>query len=303
MQEKITYNVKSSAKYGWTPEWFNSDSFSLDLIDKVMSFQKEHNMNVDGLVGPSTFRRIETQLLAEQNYTPPKRYKRRGEKSIVYNNRQYPILWDRVILWNQRGGFSHKEGTYYDWSDKPDRQPIQFVNHWDAALSSESCAKIINKRGFSMHFLIDNDGTIYQTLDIQHAAWQAGAKLWNVNSIGAEISNAFYTKYQSWYKKKGFGERPIMKDFQINGKKIEDHLGFYDVQLEALAALWAAISNATDINLEVCNVKGYCQECAEGRHNGFINHYNLTKNKMDCASLDMQYVLDLAKNKLNDLNC
>lgn len=295
MHAKLKYNMDSSKKYGWTPEWFGADSFDINLIAKIIEFQEELGIEADGLVGPSTYRRVEAHLLSEEDYTPPKRYKRKGEKGIIYNGELYPMNWDRVILWDQRGGLKCNPGTYYDWSDKPLRRPIQFVNHWDAALSSESCARIIAKRGLSMHFLIDNDGTIYQLMDIQDPAFQAGSKFWNVNSIGVEISNAFYTKYQSWYVKKGFGERPIMKDYKINGRKIEDHLGFYPVQLQALAALWAAVADATGIDLEICDVKGYCEKCAKGEHNGFINHYNLTKNKMDCASLDMDYVLELAK--------
>lgn len=295
MESKIKYNINSSKKFGWTPGWFACDGFDEHLIANIVDFQKEHNLGDDGLVGPATYRRIEATRLAEEDYTPPKRNRRRGEKNIIYNGKKFPINWDRVILWDDRGGFKCDEGTFYDWSDKPDRAPIQFVNHWDATLSSEACARIMSKRGLSMHFLIDNDGTIYQVLDIQHAAWQAGSKFWNTNSIGVEISNAFYMKYQSWYEKRGFGSRPIMEDYRINDRKVEDHLGFYDVQVKALAALWAAIADATGIPLEICETKGYCEDCAQGRHGGFINHFNLTTNKIDCASLDMEYVLELAQ--------
>ena len=58
--------------------------------------------------------------------------------------------------------------------EKPDRKPTFFVNHWDVCLSADSCAKVLNKRGISVHFLIDNDGTIFQMLDTQHKAWHAG---------------------------------------------------------------------------------------------------------------------------------
>jgi hypothetical protein len=295
MQHKLDYNIKSSRNLGWTPEWFGCDSFGEELLEAVIQFQNDLGLEADGLVGPSTYRRIEADLLAREEYKPPRRNKRKGEKSIIYNGERYPINWDRVILWDERGGFKCKPGTYYDWSDKPERKPIQFVNHWDATLSSELCAKIISKRGLSMHFLVDNDGTIYQLMDIQDPAFQAGSKFWNNNSIGVEISNAFYMKYQDWYKKKGFGPRPIMEGYELNGRKIEKHLGFYPVQLQALAALWASVADATGINLEICETRGYCEGCAKGEHNGFINHYNLTTNKMDCASLDMEYVLELAK--------
>lgn len=295
MQQKFNYNIKSSKDLGWTPEWFGCDSFGIELLEAIILFQNSLGLEADGLVGPSTYRRIEADLLAREEYKPPRRNRRKGEKSIVYNGERYSINWDKVILWDERGGFKCSPETYYDWSSKPARKPIQFVNHWDATLSSELCAKIIAKRGLSMHFLIDNDGTIYQLMDIQDPAFQAGSKFWNINSIGVEISNAFYMKYQSWYEKNGFGSRPVMEGYELNGKKIETHLGFYPIQLQALAALWAAIADSTGINLEICETKGYCDACAKGEHNGFINHYNLTTNKMDCASLDMNFVLELAK--------
>jgi hypothetical protein len=43
---------------------------------------------------------------------------------------------------------------------------------------------------------------------MNHIAWHAGSRTVNRKSVGVEISNAYYPKYQSWYKKNGFGERP-----------------------------------------------------------------------------------------------
>ena len=294
MNKAIEYNLNSSKKYGWSCEWFGSDVFDQELVENVKTFQQECNIKVDGMVGPSTLRRKETELLEKEDFTPCKRKRRKGEKYLVYNNKRIPIAWDKVILWSDNGGLKSKEGTYYDWSGRPDRAPTQFVNHWDATLSSEACARIINKRGLSMHFLIDNDGTIYQMLDIQHVAWQAGSKLWNTAGIGVEISNAFYLKYQDWYRKNGFGERPIVVS-EVNKRPVGPHLDFYPIQLQALAALWASIHDGVGINMEICKTKGVDADCKNLQFNGFINHYNLTKNKIDCSSLNMEDVLEKAK--------
>ena len=58
----------------------------------------------------------------------------------------------------------------------------------------------LKQRGISVHFAIDNDGTIYQFMDCNHIAWHAGSSKWNNNSVGVEIANAYYPKYQNWYK-------------------------------------------------------------------------------------------------------
>ena len=40
----------------------------------------------------------------------------------------------------------------------------------------------------------------------------------NQRGIGVEIANAYYTKYQDWYVKNGFGERPVVESAEVHGK-------------------------------------------------------------------------------------
>lgn len=62
------------------------------------------------------------------------------------------------------------------------------VLHYDACGSSSRCFHVLhNIRGLSCHFLIDVDGTIYQTLDVKERAWHAGNA--NDRSIGIEIAH------------------------------------------------------------------------------------------------------------------
>ena len=50
----------------------------------------------------------------------------------------------------------------------------QFVLHYDAAGTSRTCFRILHDvRGLSVHFMLDLDGTIYQTLDAKERAWHA----------------------------------------------------------------------------------------------------------------------------------
>jgi hypothetical protein len=47
----------------------------------------------------------------------------------------------------------------------------QFVIHFDASGTSRQCFKILHDvRDLSIHFMLDLDGTIYQTLDLRKAA-------------------------------------------------------------------------------------------------------------------------------------
>ena len=291
--DKDFYNSSSAAKLGWTPDWFGCEEFDNELVRAVQKWQRANGLRGDGLVGPMTYRRIWTEREAEiSDYKPkknPSSYAT-SENHIVHNGRFFPIEWPKVILWNEEGGLKAVDGCYTNYSGKPDRKPTMFVNHWDVCLSSESCATVLNKRGISVHFLIDNDGTIYQMLDTQHKAWHAGIPKYeggNEKGIGVEISNAYYLKYQDWYIKNGFGERPIKNNAVVHGKAKDPFLDFYPIQIEALKALWKAIHIGVGIPLEYPkNSSGdfdtsLNRDCERGSFNGFCNHYNFIKTKID----------------------
>lgn len=64
----------------------------------------------------------------------------------------------------------------------------QFVMHFDVCGTSRTCFHVLHdERGLSVHFLLDLDGTIYQTLDLKERAWHATTS--NDRSIGVEIAN------------------------------------------------------------------------------------------------------------------
>ena len=234
--DKVFYNKSSQDSLGWEPSWFGCDYNDDELVAAVKKWQKDNGITADGLVGPMTFRRVWTEREAEiSDHIPYSSPYLRGDdgcddkKYIVHNGKFLEIDWQKVVLWDDPDGLGTKRGAYYSYAGKPDRKPTMFVNHWDVCLSSESCANVLARRGISVHFCIDNDGTIYQLLDTQHGAWHAGNGKVNHASIGVEISNAYYLKYQSWYLKNGFGERPIQDFGNVHGKTLDPFLDFYPV--------------------------------------------------------------------------
>lgn len=311
--DKDFYNKSSSDSLGWDPSWFGCEAFDVKLVKAVQKWQKNHGLKADGLVGPMTYRRVWTERDANitdwMDALPLVRRYGAGDKHIVHNGHFIPIEWDKVILWDEQDGFKANKGCYTDYSGKPDRKPTMFVNHWDVCLSSASCAKILNRRGISVHFLIDNDGTIFQMLDTQHKAWHAGISNGvggNSKGIGVEISNGYYLKYQDWYAGRGYGKRPIQEHGLVHGRTLSPFLDFYPVQLEALKSLWKAVHNGIGISLSCpLNSDGsLCttvyDQCVGGKYNGFVNHYNFTKNKIDCAGLDLKSMLEDVKKTMTD---
>jgi len=304
--DKVFYNQASEKKLGWEPYWFGARQNDEECVEAIAAWQEEAGITADGLCGPSTYRRIWTEREEDissnviYHIGPTNGRHPNASRLIVHNGHFYPIDWD-VVLWDNPSALASNYGTFYDYAGEEDRKPSFFINHWDVCLSSTSCSKILDKRGISVHFCIDNDGTIHQLLDTQHGAWHAGGKEWNHKSIGVEISNAFYPKYQDHYVRHGFGKRPVIKDAVVHGNKVEEHLGFYPVQLQAAQALWKAISEVHGIPLEYPKDKngnldtGVNKECADGDFKGFCNHYNLTKRKIDCAGMKLDRLINEVK--------
>ena len=101
--------------------------------------------------------------------------------------------------------------------DLPTLQRVvdQFVVHYDVCGISKQCFKVLHDlRGLSVHFMLDLDGTIYQTLDLKERAWHATSS--NSRSVGIEIANmgAYPPKdtrvLDTWYARDAAG-RPYVQ--------------------------------------------------------------------------------------------
>ncbi len=92
------------------------------------------------------------------------------------------------------------------WSLEELREVVdQFVMHYDVCGVSRRCFQVLHDgRCLSVHFMVDIDGTIYQTLDLKERAWHATTS--NGRSIGVEIAQAGAYSPKSrqtldrWYK-------------------------------------------------------------------------------------------------------
>jgi len=275
----INYNKRSSKKYGWHPSWFDIhlNNFDAELIDSIKYFQMMHDLDVDGKVGPITFRR----LLSERDL-------QKSENYILVNGEYIEIDWDVKIDLMPRN-------CYRTW--RKERKPNMIVTHWDATTSAEKCKRVLQARNISTHFCIDNDGIIYQYVDTNNAAWHAGGV--NNKSIGIDFSNAYYLKYNDYYVRKGFNKRPICTESRVHGIKLNSHLGYYPVQIEAYKKLLKVLCEHYDIPIQTPMINdsvadiGVVKEAVKGKYNGIVCHYHVSRNKIDCAGLDL---LDIVNN-------
>jgi N-acetyl-anhydromuramyl-L-alanine amidase AmpD len=83
----------------------------------------------------------------------------------------------------------------------------QFVLHFDVAGTSRECFRTLHdQHDLSVHFMLDLDGTIYQTLDLKERAWHATTS--NDRSVGIEIANRGAYSVN--------GENPLAQWYQTN---------------------------------------------------------------------------------------
>jgi N-acetyl-anhydromuramyl-L-alanine amidase AmpD len=108
----------------------------------------------------------------------------------------------------------------------------QFVIHYDASGTSRQCFKVLHDlRDLSVHFLLDLDGTIYQTLDLKERAWHATTS--NTRSVGIEVANigayrpGTRSPLQEWYQTNSQGqvEIRIPPRFGVDSQRIRGYVG------------------------------------------------------------------------------
>jgi N-acetyl-anhydromuramyl-L-alanine amidase AmpD len=217
--------------------------------------------------------------------------------------------------------------------DLPTLQSIvdQFVLHFDVAGTSRTCFKILqDTRDLSVHFMLDQDGTIYQTLDLKERARHA--TIANNRSIGIEIANiGAYSSNQAgplleWYKKEADGRtrlaipgrygpapertpnftgRPARREAvrgEVQGREWSQY-DFTPPQYRALAKLTAAL--CTVFPRITCDYprddagKLITRKLPEARfqdYHGVLGHYHVQSNKEDPGpALQWDYVIGQAR--------
>ena len=170
----------------------------------------------------------------------------------------------------------------------------QFVIHHDGCASADMCFNVLqNERGLSCHFLVDNDGMIYQTIDLALMAYHAGA--WNSHSIGVELCNRGDAKKEPLYYESGKrGPKRTPKPCKING---HTYLAFdyTEAQYESMRRLSRALLRLLP------NLPAEYPQSSPGVQTwdtmptgasfgfaGFIGHYHLIPEKWDPGYFDFK---------------
>ena len=186
--------------------------------------------------------------------------------------------------------------------------------------TSRGCFKVLHdQRGLSIHFMLDLDGTIYQTLDLKEGAWHATVA--NSRSIGVEIANVGTapasgpSRLDRWYRRdpdgrtrivlpeaaepgQGHGRgrdpawvaRPIRPD-PVVGAIQGQTLRQYDLTPEQYDSLIRLTATLCTLFPEIrCDyprdasgdlVRRKLPDDELGRYRGILGHYHVQTNKVD----------------------
>lgn len=221
--------------------------------------------------------------------------------------------------------------------DLPTLQRVvdQFVIHFDVCGTSRQCFNILqDHRDLSVHFMLDLDGTIYQTLDLKERAWHAttsnsrsvGIEIANMGSYGADEKNPL----DEWYAKgpdgqvritipSQFGDggihtpgfvghpaRPELVKGSIQGRELAQY-DFTPEQYRALIRLTATLSRVFP------KLKCDYPKDSQGRlipeklpdaeleqYEGVLGHFHVQTDKVDPGpAFQWDYVIDNARKLLN----
>lgn len=185
----------------------------------------------------------------------------------------------------------------------------QFFLHHSGLYHSDTTFNVLhNERKLSVHFILDDDGTLYQTLDLVECAWHGGKN--NTCSVGIEIdsramANQKPDAYDEYHQKKNrvlprnkvldnvHGDWIIGYDYNDNQYNTLIRLG------KALTDVFPKINNRPIEDKMIADFPRDVYGKIEKKmipnpikHCGFICHFHVSENKVDPISFDFNRFLE-----------
>ena len=164
----------------------------------------------------------------------------------------------------------------------------QFVVHHDGCQDSRTCFQVLhNERGLSVHFLIDNDGTVFQTLDLVDCAFQAAGV--NEISVGVELANrGDAMRFPNDYH----GKRDKVT-CKINGHQWLAY-AYTKAQMDSMISVGKTLARifpnlpqtypTSGVDQMWSSLSGDVREYA-----GYLGHYHVTDQKWDPGPFDFKF--------------
>jgi N-acetyl-anhydromuramyl-L-alanine amidase AmpD len=235
-----------------------------------------------------------------------------GSIPVGCPNAPYPFAPASKTMRTERFGARHAIRQFGKDASKIPLDAVQaavkmFVVHFDGLATSDQCFHVLhNERGLSCHFLVDNDGVIYQTLDLALTGFHASE--FNPVSVGVEFANRGEWegtgKDGHYYAdKKRFPDDHPESWCVIRNTKVHCY-GFTEPQMRAFGYLAKALTKflpniALDYPQDLPGHvnRGLVLPNAWG-FSGYIGHFHLTERKWDPGPFDFKGFIDKVRGSL-----
>jgi len=232
-------------------------------------------------------------------------------RSIIIAGKEFTVGCPVVTYLDQNGySFYKKEQRFNPHQDNFDelQNRIQhFVIHHSVTYTAKETYTGLIARGLSVNFMIDDDcdsdglATIYQCLDVKDGGWSQ--KPFNNLGPGVEIC----------YHPEAWKNEDLYSDLKVKSNNACHHETTTDIihgqklkcfqptkaQVASLILLLGAFCHAfPKIKPEFPkNENGYIKTAINNLENyfGLLNHYNITKEKIDAIGLDLAYIEEAVK--------
>ncbi|MSP61399.1 MAG: hypothetical protein EXR72_13840 [Myxococcales bacterium] len=179
----------------------------------------------------------------------------------------------------------------------------QFVVHHDGMGTSRDCFRVLHdERGLSVHFLIDNNGDIFQTLDLVECGFQAAGV--NEISIGVELCSRGDKTEPGTYPAEMYKKYPRKTVTCTINTHQWLSWNYTEEQYESMAALGRTLARI---------FPGLPQVCPQGADGeplwatmagdprdfaGYLGHYHVTNQKWDPGPWDFKRFIQSIRGRL-----
>jgi hypothetical protein len=234
---------------------------------------------------------------------------------IWATNKDFFDIGCKVIKWDEPEGFSFIKSNNYNkrnYNFQKLQDKIQnFAVHWAANYRAKHVFNGLNYRKLSCNFIIDDDcdnngfASIYQCLPIVYSGYSQGN---GFNDLGAGVEIAYQPDLwnENRYDPNDMAKWKVPSHdntiAKIHGTTLKVHLPTI-AQMNSLKKLiYGYCSLFPKVKPEFPKYKDgtYITTTLNYpfNYNGLVNHYHLTKRKIDCAGLDMKDIEESVKKML-----
>jgi len=274
-RDRRKLNIYWKRRLGW--EYPNFPSSFRSFLLAIKKFQETTGLVADGILGPKTFGKMqewkaEFGQKAVGDVILPEIEKPKYGGKLIIDDREHEVDFN-LVNFLEPAGFSFLERG--GWRLRKE-DPRLIILHWTVTATAHQAFETLGRRSLSTHFIIENDGTVYQCLDpMNHIGYHAREV--NKFSIGVYLVNPVLKKHN----RKRIWKSRLMRTKKANrGTEIEIY-DYTDEQKQSLKKLLEALCQYCNIRYGFQRSDGVINKEIWKRFNGILGHYHIRGTKWD----------------------